>query len=270
MKKKVTRILPLVLIAGLLVAISASTQIWTNSSSGEEAGSSLPLLVLVNRLELTTEQMEEMRDILLGIQVNQDAQQERIAAFEEEMIAFDGSAEELDERLEIFRAESQEQAELARAEVAEAMDRLTEILSFKQGEILQSILPGLLGTRQTSELQEMMSRGRMGSSDDESLASSMREHMQTRIEEQLEDRPEVLERLRERFGGLFDDEEIEAESGLGFRGRVEIQVNGQRFGREFGGLGTRGSMGGMMSQKLRAHVLDQLIDVLTLKLEAQQ
>ena len=287
MKKRMTKILPLIVIAGLVVAIPASTQIWMGSANGDDVGSSLPLLVLVNRLELTTDQMEEMRDVLLGMQESRQEQQARIEAFEQEMIAFDGSAEELDERLEIFRAESREQAELATERVADASDRLAEILTFKQGEILQSALPGLLaggesiGMHVSSEaLQQGGMRGRMPQTslrgmEEESLGSSLRQRMKARIEEQFEDRPEVLEGLRERFGGLLGDaEDVEAESELGFRGHVEIQVDGQRFGRAFGGHAMQGSlgrsMGGMAGQQVRSNMIEQLIDVLTLKLEAQQ
>ena len=243
MRKRVLRVLPVAFMLGLLLAIPASTQTWTKSASAEEAVSSLPFLVLVNRLELTTDQMEEMRNILMGIQANQDIQYERIAALEEEMIAFKGSAEELDERLEDFRTESQVQDELARENVAEAMDRLSEILSFKQGEILQGILPRLVGSRQASGTQEMMSRRRMGSTDGESRST----------------------RIRERLEGFLDDEDIETSRGLGVLGRVELRMN-----RQPSGPAMWGSMSGMLSRKLRANVLDQLIDVLTLKLEAQQ
>jgi len=286
MKKKLLRILPAVIILGMIVAIPASTQIWTGTTGGDETGSNLPLLLLVNRLELTTEQMEDVRDVLLGIQESREVQQARIGTFEEEMIAFDGSAEELDERLEAFRLESEEEAELTRESIADAIERLTEILTFKQGEMLQNRLPGLLGgggdipmrgitdTAQRGAVPGRITRAPMEGSDERSMASNLRQQMQARIEQQFENRPESLEGLRERFGGLFDDEDTETESGLGFRGRVEIQVDGQRFGREFGSPVARGSMGRsageMIGRRLQSNRIDQLIEVLTLKLEAQQ
>ncbi|UCF10856.1 MAG: hypothetical protein JSW65_04025 [Candidatus Bipolaricaulota bacterium] len=151
--KKTRKILPLlallaIAIAAPLVAIGAADSV--EDQSGTETVN-LPLLVLVNRLELTDEQISTIHGLLSGILDERESAKSALeslqAAFEEEMIAFDGSAEELDERLDAHRAE----IEALFSEPAESheavLDGLRETLTYEQGKLLESALPMLFAQR---------------------------------------------------------------------------------------------------------------------------
>ena len=275
MKKKLLRILPLVIIVGLVVAIPASTQIFRRSASANEESANLQLLVLVNRIELTSEQMEEIHDILAGVLEERETHEIRAAELEEQMIAFDGTAEDLDEILEAFRLESQELAEGTHERTADSIDLIKEILSLKQGEILAEAMPGLLGGEGNRSAAVGM-RGAQGL-------------QQRRILEQLEERfeghAEAMEGLRDRvrgFLGQSDDEEDEGVTGL--RGRMALQSGsrGQMIGGMMGRAGSSAQQAhpGRMVQQgsiLRgstghrgSDVIEELVEVLALKLEAME
>ncbi len=65
--KKVRLTLSLALIAGLLAIIPASAEIETSSEGSRSGTENLPLLITINRMELTPTQMQEIRDILAGV-----------------------------------------------------------------------------------------------------------------------------------------------------------------------------------------------------------
>lgn len=262
--KKLLRILPLVIIAGLVVAIPASTQIFRRSATADAEGANLQLLVLVNRMELSTEQMQEIHDILAGLLDDREARDDRVAELEDQMIAFNGTAEELDGILEAFRSETQEQAEGSQERMADAIDQIKEILSLKQGEVLAEALPGLLGdTLQlggmhgTTGLQRAQSMGRMMQSRrmGGQSGNAMQGRMLEQLKERLEGHAEVLEGLRDRLGGFFGrSTDGEDEDVLGTRGRMRLRFE------EPGQTDLAGGQG--------ADVIEQLVEVLELKLEA--
>ncbi len=272
MKEKWLRIGSLVVLLGLIAAIPASTQVLFGSSGADDEGSNLPLLILVNRMELTLEQMGEIHGLLEGVLEEREALELRRAELEEDMIAFNGTAEELDEILEAFRAESVEQAEAARNHVAEVIDQVKGILTLKQGEVLAEVLPGLLG-----EPVAFLPLGRQG----EDSELGLRERLLERLEERFGDNPEILERLRQRLGGSAMSRNLAGKAaqcgafGMLPGGHDQVMV------RHFGGrghpdLGFQQRSGGVNA---RIHVqrgglqhrgldwIDQLVEVLELKLE---
>ena len=289
MKKKLLRILPLVIIVGLVVAIPASTQVFRRSTAVDAESVNLRLLVLVNRMEMTTEQMEEIREILSGVLSEREARELRAAELEEQMIAFNGTAEELDGILEVFRLETTEQLEGSQERVADAIDRIKEILSLKQGEVLAEALPGLLGdTLQLHAMQgsaglqrgqsmgRMMLPGRMGGQSDNDMPGRILEQ----LEERFEGRAEVFDGLRDRLGSFFGRSADDEDEDLGaMRGRMGLQLGGR-------GLMGRGGLSGPQTQAgcmdlqgefLRgpagsqgADVIEQLVEVLDLKIEAME
>ena len=275
MKRKRLRIVSVVILLGLLAAIPASTQVLFGSSDND-GQDNLPLLVLVNKMELTVEQMEEIHGLLAGLLEEREALESRRAELEETMIAFTGTAEELDEILEAFRAESVEQTEAARAHVAEVIDRLKEILTLKQGEVLAEVLPGLLGDRGGFASRSGMAgtirgrrAGRLGQpqmpfgQQGEDSELGLREQLLEQIEERFGDRPEMLERLQQRLGGSTVSGPLSGMAGQ--RGGFGMSPGGheQMMGRSFGGCGQPGEM-----QHRGADWIEQLVDVLELKLEA--
>jgi len=156
MKTKAARIASLVLVAGLLIAIPASTQMLGSRNGSEEGAVDLGMLVTVNRLELSQEQMIELKDLIDGLLAEKEAMEGLKTQFEEDMIAFNGSSEELDERLAAFRESQAEAATILRASAAEALDGAKDLLSINQGEVIREALQSKLkmgiqaisGTRQ--------------------------------------------------------------------------------------------------------------------------
>ena len=273
MKMKWLRTGSLVVLLGLIAAIPASTQVLFGAVDGDAEAGNLPLLILVNRMELTPEQMQEIRGLLQGLLEEREAVELRRAELEEDMIAFTGTVEELDEILDAFRAESVEQAETAREHVAEVIDRIKGILTLKQGEILAEALPGLLGDQAESVVPQSYGRGVIlgqgaacvggfcvllgqpgGDSD-----VGLRERLSERLEERFADNPEILERLQQRLGG--HEQLMERRLGgrgcsdLGFQQRpcgVNVLMHVRRGGLQHRGLDR----------------IEQLVEVLELKLEA--
>jgi hypothetical protein len=186
--KKVNRIVSLVVILGLLAIVPASAQLDTTQDTD---ASNLGLLITINRLELTTDQMQQIRDILAGVLDEANALKDGRNAFEQEMLRFNGTGEELDVLVEAFRMEQSTQASALQEKAQGALDDLKEILTLKQGETLGSAFNHLLKIRSgTMPLQEDRFQGgplgMRGRTMGENLPSEMQE--------------EGMVRLRERFG----------------------------------------------------------------------
>ena len=268
MRGKRLRIASVAVLLGLVAAIPASTQVLFGAGEDEVEGVNLPLLVLVNRMELTREQMEEIHGLLAGLLEEREAFELRRAELEQEMIAFNGTAEELDEILEAFRAETEEQLQAANQHAEDVIDRIKEILTLKQGEILAESLPGFLGDRGAVFLPRGGVGGVLGQRG-MGTASTLREEILGRLEERLGEYPEVLDRLQERLG--------DATSGEGFSGRMRqggfgVALGGQAQGMRQG-FGSRGQVSrGLQSSGGATHRgldwIEQLVEILELKLEA--
>ncbi|MBU1050769.1 hypothetical protein KKG90_12175 [Candidatus Bipolaricaulota bacterium] len=147
--KKIPKILSMMLVVGLIAAIPASTQILadaaTENSAGTADASNLPLLILVNRLELSQEQTIALRGILSNL-IGERGKSEKLAAdFEQTMISFTGTTEELDALLATFREDQQALAGTLRESIASSLDEVRDLLSINQGRVLQETLPQLMG-----------------------------------------------------------------------------------------------------------------------------
>jgi hypothetical protein len=250
MKRKRLRIGSLVVLLALIAAIPASTQVLFGSRDGDAEGSNLSLLILVNRMELTAEQMEEIHGLLEGLLEEREALEVRRAELEEDMVAFAGTAVELDEILEAFRMESAGQVEAAREHVEEVIDQIKGVLTLKQGEVLAEVLPGLLGDRGAS-----LPFSRQGRNSELGL----RERLFEQLEERFTGNPEIIERLQQRLGGhermMARSSRVCGQLGTGLQrstAGVSMQVLAQRRGLKHRGLDW----------------IEQLVEVLELKLEA--
>ncbi len=251
MKRKRLRIVALVLLVGLVAAIPASTQDLVGEREAGQNGN-LPFLILVNRMALTAEQMEEIHGLLSDLLEETEANTLRWQELEQDMITFNGSAEELDEILETYHAETAERGALARDHAAEAIDQIKGILTIKQGEILEEMLPGFLVDRETGHTvtlgREVLLEQR-GEEGEEAIGSGLRGRFAGRMEQRLADRTEATEQFRRR---LADNQE-QRSMGLS---RQENDLGKQR------GL----QRGAAMSRHLE--IIERLVDVLGLKLEA--
>lgn len=288
--KKIIRVLPLVVVLAMTAVIPASTQVVSGEEANSEAGANLPMLIAVNRLELTVEQMEEIHSLLTGLLETKGEREASIAAFEQEMIAFQGTAEELDVLLEAHRMEAEAFAEARRDEFTAAIDQIKGILTIKQGEALQGVLGGLLAGRGGAgigmaagpEIQVrggvmmMPGAGRMGRNGSEVSGAGrmvevpedleeLRERMEERfgdragtmmegLEERMAEHPEVAERIG-RLREQMTDREAPV-SGC-------ITIHGQRMAG-----GPRGGIALGVRERGGLDLIEQLVDVLELKLQA--
>jgi len=186
--KKVTRIVSFAVILGLLAIVPVNAQLDTTQDTDV---SNLGLLVTINRLELTTDQMQQIRDILAGVLDEANALKESRNAFEQEMLRFNGTGEELDVLVEAFREEQSAQASALQEKAKSALEGLKEVLTLKQGETIGSVLDHLLGIRLgTMALQEdRFQAGPLGM-----RGRAMGENLPSETQEK------AMEQLRERFG----------------------------------------------------------------------
>jgi hypothetical protein len=283
MKTKWLRIGSLVVLLGLIAAIPVSTQVVFGPTDVDADGANLPLLILVNRMELSPEQMVAIHGLLDGVLEQRRALEARRAEFEQEMIAFTGTADELDEILAAFRDETEERGEAARVYVQDVIDQIKGILTLKQGEILQELFPGLLADRTASASQSRGSEAILGQRagraggfqapfgrQDGNSEFGLRERWFDQMEERLVDHPEIAERLRQWFGGSM--------SGGARAGRMQCGSAGMPLGQR----GPSGAGFGQRCDGLNVWVqvqrggtnlrgldwIEQLVDVLELKLEA--
>lgn len=275
MKTRWLRIGSLLFLLGLIAAIPASTQVLSGAVDGNAEANNLPLLMLVNRMELTAEQMEEIHGLLEGLLEEREALELRRAELEQDMIAFTGTAVELDELLEAFHTESAGQVEAAREHVNEVIDRIKEVLTLKQGEVLVEVLPGLFGDRGAP-----LPFGRQGQDQDSELG--LRERLLEQRAERFAGNVEVLERLQQRLSGSTARGPLSGMTAQRGGFVVLRRGHGQMMGQSFCGRGqvgaglqrfTAGASMQVLAQRgvLKHRGLDwiqQLVEVLELKLEA--
>ena len=150
--KKISKVLSMVLVVGLIAAIPASTQIMGGSSIAAVGESDLPMLILVNRLELSEEQMNTLNGILSDLVDEKEARERLTAEFEEAMIKFNGTGEELDAMLAAFREDQQALAEALGESIESSLDEVRDLLSINQGIVLREQLPQLLGLDATQRV----------------------------------------------------------------------------------------------------------------------
>ena len=76
MRRKLVKTLPLVAVVGLIAAIPASTA----NLDGEESEGRvhLPLVIFVNRMELSRDQMERIHEVLVGVLEQKEALEEHV------------------------------------------------------------------------------------------------------------------------------------------------------------------------------------------------
>jgi len=155
------------MLLGVVAGVTASSSVGVSPASSD---ATLPLTILVNRLELTPDQMLKVYDLLSDLLAQVDELEARRTAFEEEMILFDGSQEALDEALVAFREEMAGGQQLLREATQSAVEQLKDTLTIRQGEIigafLRTHLGGVLGSGSTAmpmpaSSQRMGSRQRM-------------------------------------------------------------------------------------------------------------
>lgn len=140
--KKGLRVVLLIVVLAAAAAIPASTQsLRLGRASDESGGASLEMLVLVNRLDLSREQMEALHGTIAGLLAERAALDALDASFRDEMIAWSGTSDELEARLVAFRDERIAAGAALRDEADAAIDDVKNVLSIAQGEVLAQHAP---------------------------------------------------------------------------------------------------------------------------------
>ena len=152
--KHVKRAAPFIalVVAAVVIPVLASTLSGSEAETAPSATSdvNLDLVILVNRMELTKEQMQTLHDTLVSIVDQRDrlciALEDKRAALEAEMIAFRGTEEALDACLATYREEVAALLTSTRDAHTTAFEELGELLTYDQGVLLERVLPRLDGT----------------------------------------------------------------------------------------------------------------------------
>jgi len=224
MKRKRLRIVAIALLIGSIAAIPASTQV-LRSVDGAEERANAQMLVLVNRMELSVGQMEQIHGLLGGLLTERDANELRLAELKRDLIAFIGTAEELDELLATFRAGTGERMNEARDRIQDVMDQLKEILTARQGEILDEIFPRFLGGGSPTVQPDRL--GGFSGQQGTMFPSDVRGGMLGRLAARFPDRAEVLEQLQQRVRDGTSRGALQGEMAIGGREGTERQGLGQ-------------------------------------------
>ncbi len=152
--KRLKKAAPFIALAVVVVMIPVlATTFSNNGTSAAPSATSdvnLDLVLLVNRMELTKDEMQALHDILVDLAGQraalETALEEKRVAFETEMLAFSGTSEELDARLEAHRTEIRTLVESTRDAAAAAYEKLGDLLTYNQGMLLEQVLPRLDGS----------------------------------------------------------------------------------------------------------------------------
>ena len=273
--KKVRLTLSLALLAGLLAIIPASAQIDASTEGSKNGTENLPLIITINRMELTPTQMQEIRDILAGVLSKADTLKADRDAFTQEMLEFNGSADELDALLATFREQVKGKATSLQESAQGVLDEIKGILTIKQGEILRESLMPMRGEAfstqmqgRTSHEQDMRSgmrgpsegfnpqtRGELSPRLEDRFGGEAQNPMANWMREFLADHPELREKVMEQFGTM--NRETQRPSGQ--RGEQPLQ-QADKFGVAHPLLAQR-----LADKKLAT--LRQIVDILEMKLQ---
>jgi len=218
--KRAKLTLALAVAIGLFAAIPAIAQT-TVAANADELG----IAITINKLEMTSTQMQQVHDTLAGVLSQGNALKGKRDAFTKQMIEFTGSSTDLETALENFKSQMADQTQAFQENVKQALDQLKGILTIEQGEILRSAflkganfglegkLPVGMGPRspamkpgdQEAEpngtRMERQPRGQQG--DEAGNQASMPAWMQ----QMMADHPEFADRMAQRFNTMSQQQD---------------------------------------------------------------
>lgn len=139
--KRAKRAVSVIVLLGLFTALATSGQMGRPAAK-EEDGLNLPLLITVNRMELTRDQMDDLYGILTDVSEGMTDLKADRATFEQEMLAFTGTEDELDALLETRQEAMEDRAASLQETMQDALDEIQGLLTMEQGKILEEGFPG--------------------------------------------------------------------------------------------------------------------------------
>ena len=130
--------------AGLAAALTMGSlaSIDSTKTTTAEKELDLNLVVLVNRLQLTPEQLAAVRERIADVVDQAKAIEARRDAFAVELLTFTGNEEALDAKLAAFEKETARLRKGLATTVQKNVDELKGILTVRQGEVLREALQG--------------------------------------------------------------------------------------------------------------------------------
>lgn len=140
MKMRGSQILVVLVAVGLLVGVPASAQ---SHSPRDDDHIRLEMLVLINRMALSVDQMEALHNILANMLSLTEPMQTATGRFRDAMIAFRGTPDQLEETLQAFQREQQALRVELRTEWAASLRGIGDVLTLNQGLVLRSAFPSL-------------------------------------------------------------------------------------------------------------------------------
>jgi hypothetical protein len=104
-----------------------------SSDPSSVGAADIPTLVLIDRLQLSRDQMQKVHDILAQLVDELTAFQTKRQALADDLLAFSGTEEELNQKLEDFKAD-------LGTPLRDAIKQLGDVLTYRQGTLLQQTL----------------------------------------------------------------------------------------------------------------------------------
>ena len=127
--------------AGIALAVTSGGAASSNSvpqpGQGTVTAQDIPMLTLIDRLQLTHDQTQKMHDILAGLVTRVAAVQTESQALANDLLAFHGTQDELDQKLADFKAG-------IGTPLRDAVTQLGDVLTYNQGKLLQRAVLGRL------------------------------------------------------------------------------------------------------------------------------
>jgi len=226
MKREHSKLLAVALIVGLLAVVPSSAQI-EQSSRGE--GPDLGMLVLINQMALSVEQMEAMHDILTGWLTSAEEGRSVSEAFRQTMIEFTGTSEELEALLVAHRREQRELMLELRSTWSSGLQEIGDLLTVNQGLVLARALRGQMAGLAGAAMDEHRSA---------QCASDARRPAQAFLNMRgraFGEETSVRARIRDRLEELSERLRVEREA-AGNAGRVGDEESDDHTPRRFAAL----------------------------------
>jgi len=125
-------------IAFALTSVGAPRAAVTASSDPNTVGAAdIPMLVLIDRLQLSRDQMQKVHDILTQLLDEATAFQTKNQALANDLVTFNGTEEELNQKLSSYKSD-------LGTPLRDAIKQLGDVLTYRQGKLLQQTLKARL------------------------------------------------------------------------------------------------------------------------------
>jgi hypothetical protein len=144
---------------------TAQPQLQLNPQDPQAFQHEIHLLMAINRMGLTLQQLQQLQQILAELRAPQMAQMQRQRELRGFLLSWQGTPEEFEEALKAFQEQTQQNQEQLQQQRRQAIERLKDVLTYRQGELLRQALHKLsAGTEQMDVRMGMMAqmRERMG------------------------------------------------------------------------------------------------------------